>query len=177
MSVRPDQLNKQLVQAIDQMRKTLYGESASELTDAEICALKSGGFTIEPKLDTDPSAHAVTGYAALLATSLDTKQAAESLGVKPARVRQMLAQRTLYGIFLENRWHIPEFQFMGSGLVPCIGQVFPLLDPELHPLEVLRWFTQLTPDLESEDGSPWSPLHWLAEGHPVDPVIQLARHL
>ena len=178
LTIRPEQLNKQVVYAIDQMRETLYGEPTTELAAAELQVLQSGGFTIDPVLaDTDPAANAATTYAALLATSLDSTQAAERLNVKPTRIRQMLAERTLYGIRLDGRWHIPAFQFWQQGLIPQIGKVNAVLSPDLHPLAVYRWFTLPTADLETTDETPVSPLNWLRAGGAVEPVIELARHL
>jgi hypothetical protein len=116
LTVRPEHLNAQVVQAIDQMRKMFYGEPALELTDAELHALQAGGFNIAPELKNDPAANAAVNYAALLATSLETTQTAKRLRVKQTRVRQMLAERSLYGIRLDGRWHIPTFQFWQHGL-------------------------------------------------------------
>jgi hypothetical protein len=172
----PEKLNKALVLAIDQMHRSLYGESATELTAAEASVLQAGGFDLNESTDKDPLAETATVFAALLNTSLTAKAAAERLGVHGSRIRQMLTERTLYGFHINHRWQIPGFQFAGNALVPNIGKVNAVLDPDLHPVAVYQWY--MTPDADLEmDDQPLSPLVWLKAGYPLEPVLQSASEI
>ena len=172
----PEKLNKALALAIDQMHTSLYGESATELTAAEASVLRAGGFDFNESTDKDPLAETAAVFAALLNTSLTAKAAAERLGVQDTRIRQMLTERTLYGFHINHRWQIPEFQFAGNTLVPNIGRVNAVLDPDLHPVAVYQWY--ITPDADLEmDDQPLSPLDWLKAGYPLGPVLQSASEI
>ena len=107
----------------------------------------------------------------------------------------MIARRTLYSVLLDNRRHIPAFQFAprggsmraagpsrslgGGALVPNIGKVNAALPEDLHPVEVLAWYTQPHADLFRGDDveARVSPLDWLRSGGDVSRVAQLARWL
>jgi hypothetical protein len=172
----PETLNRALALAIDQMHRSLYGESATELTAAEASVLQTGGFDLNESTDNDPLADTATVFAALLNTGLSAKEAAQRLGVQDTRIRQMLTERTLYGFHIDHRWQIPEFQFAGNALVPNIGKVNAALDPDLHPVAVYQWYIMPNADLEMDD-RPLSPLAWLKAGYPVDPVLQSAAEI
>ncbi len=172
----PKQLNKALALAIDQMHRSLYGESASELTEAEAAVLQKGGFELNESTEQDPLAETATLYAALLNTALRTKEAAKRLGVQDTRIRQMLTARTLYGFHIGPHWQIPVFQFAEKALVPNIGQVNVVLDPALHPVAVYQWYTNHDADLEHDERS-LSPLAWLKAGLPVETVVQAAAEI
>ncbi|MGI9305397.1 MAG: hypothetical protein ACR2RB_22250 [Gammaproteobacteria bacterium] len=173
----PEALNEAMVRAIGTMRRSLYAESAGELTQAEASVLRSGGAVLEEQPGPDPMADAAAEYAALLRTSLSTTGAAERLKVNVSRIRQMLGNRTLYGVLVDGRWQIPEFQFQDEGLIPNIGKVNAVLDPELHPVAVYRWYTLPEADLETVAGQTLSPLAWLKGGFPVEPVVRAASDI
>ena len=175
---RPVELNAALVKVIDTMPQTLYGESARELTAAEAEVARSGGLVLEEQDGPDPLAQMAAEYAAILNTSLTTKEAAKRLQLHVTRIRQMLKNRTLYGIYLDGVWHIPVFQFEENAprLVPNITRVNAALDPEDHPVGVLRWYTTPDPDLVVND-NPVSPLTWLRLGKPVQELVELADEL
>lgn len=176
----PEALNEAMAQAIRTMRRSLYAESSGELSEAEAEVLRSGGAVLEEQLGPDPMAEAAAEFGALLSTSLTTAAAAKRLKVNVSRIRQMLGDRTLYGVRIDGRWRIPEFQFdrrVKQGLIPNIGKVNSVLDPELHPVAVYRWYTLPEADLETADGQVLSPLVWLKAGLPVEPVVQAALDL
>jgi len=172
----PEKLNKELALAIDQMHRSLYGESATELTAAEASVLQAGGFDLKESANNDPLAETATVFAALLNTGLTVKEAAKRLGVQDTRIRQMLTEQTLYGFHINHRWRIPAFQFADNALVPNIGTVSAALDPDLHPVAVYQWY--VTPEVDLEmDGQPLCPLEWLKAGYPVAPVLQSASEI
>lgn len=173
----PEALNEAMERAISTMRRGLYSESAGELTAAEADVLRSGGAVLEEQPGPDPMAEAAAEFAALLSISLTTGAAAKRLKVNVSRIRQMLGDRALYGVLVDGRWCIPEFQFHKAGRIPNIAKVNAALDPELHPVAVYRWYTLPEADLESKDGQFISPLAWLKAGYPVEPVVDAARDL
>jgi hypothetical protein len=175
---RPVELNAALVKVIDTMPQTLYGESARELTTAEAEVARSGGLVLEEQDGADPLAQMAAEYAAILNSSLTTKEAAKRLQLYVTRIRQMLKNGSLYGICLDGLWHIPVFQFEKSAprLIPNITRVNAALDLEDHPVGVLRWYTTPDPDLVVND-KPVSPLTWLRLGKPVRGLVELAGEL
>ena len=158
----------------------------SDLEPHELAALSRGGLGEALDLsddDTpDPLSQGAAEYAALVATALPAARAARLLGVDASRVRQRLGAepRTLYGLKHRRSWRLPRFQFDddGDGLIPGIEEVLPHLDPGLHPLSVVTWFTTVNDDLCPPDrDDPLSPRDWLRLGYPPAPVAALAADL
>ena len=151
-----------------------------ELSASEIHILEQGGFELEPLVldDAHPLIRSAAAYAALIGSSLSVAQVAARLHVDGSRVRQRLGERSLYGIKMRSGWRLPLFQFTDQGTVPGIDVVMPRLDPTLHPLSVVGWFTTPNPDLTyGDDEQPVSALTWLMAGRSVGPVIELASHV
>lgn len=155
-------------------------DPAGEFSVAELAALRRGGLeTIATDIDAaDSLASTVSKYAAMLATGLTTEETARLLNVSTGRIRQRLAERTLYGIKSGHGYRLLIFQFENAGAVPRVGKVLRALDPALHPVAVLNWFTRPSPELLFDKGeTPVSPRDWLlAGGHP-DITIALAKDL
>jgi len=119
-------------------------------------------------------------FGELIRESLTVNETARYLQVNPSRVRQRLGgnPRTLYGFKVEDEWYVPRFQFRGRKMIPGIDGVIREIDPQLHPLSVLRWFTMPCPDLVIEDNElSLSPVDWLRTGNRPDAVAQLAADL
>ncbi len=175
------EFDRLVVEAMEQMFPARpLPDPRRELSTSEIAVLEEGGFDLEPRpLDSaHPLIRSGVAYSALLASSLSVSQAAARLHVEDSRIRQRLGERTLYGIKLKSVWRLPRFQFIDEGMVPGIEIVFPHLDPALHPLSVVGWFTTPNPDLAyGEDEEPVSPLDWLRAGYPAEPVSELAGSL
>ena len=177
----PKALNEALRLALEDMQTTLYGEAEEELTAAEQAVLRRGGLVLEEQPGRDPLADTAVQYAGIIDSSLSTSEAGKRLGFGAGRIRQMVADRTLYSVLLEGRRYIPMFQFVEGRkrLVPNIGRVNAALDAELHPVEVYNWYTTPNPDLFLDDDveRTVSPLDWLKAGNPVEPVVRLAERL
>ncbi|MBI3971596.1 MAG: hypothetical protein HY332_09940 [Chloroflexi bacterium] len=111
----------------------------SDLSDREAGALQEVGLSFERRATgpDSPLARTAAEFAALLASALTVRQAAARLGVEPSRVRQRLAEHTLYGIKLKTGWRLPLFQFAGRGTVPNVEVVAPRLF-SLHPVVVVH---------------------------------------
>lgn len=157
-------------------------EPAEELTTGEARVLELGGADLSPWRpgEMDPRAVTLERYATMLATGLSTEEAAERLGVGEARVRQRVGgERTLYGIKTPRGWRLPLFQFEGAAQVPGMGRVLKELDPELHPVGVLNWFSLPKPELraDGDPGTRLSPREWLLSGGDPEILVPLARDL
>jgi len=119
-------------------------------------------------------------FGELVRESLTVNETARYLQVNPSRVRQRLGgkPRTLYGFKVDDEWFVPRFQFRGRKMIPGVDRVIRAIDPQLHPLSVLRWFTMPCPDLVIEDNDlPLSPVDWLRTGNRPDAVAELAADL
>jgi hypothetical protein len=180
ITVSPATLDTELAAAVSQLQRTLYGESCDELTAPELRILETGGFDPEPRGEPggDPLAQAAAEYAALLKTSLGTAAVATQLGVDASRIRQRLAERTLYGFRQGTQWLIPTFQFVDNQPLPGLAEVVSQLDRELHPVAVLHWFLTPQPELYAAAvDRPLSPRDWLRLGYPPALPAQLAARL
>jgi hypothetical protein len=133
-----------------------------------------------------PELRTAAHYAGLLASALPVQEAAGRLGVDGSRVRQRLANRTLYGIRVGNSWRLPLFQFTddGTGVVPHFGELAPIL-AGLHPVDVATWFTTPHVDLLAGAGANAatgedvrvSPRDWLLGGGDVRILLPLVKEL
>ncbi len=183
--ITPAQMAELVREAVARLPRVLVRDDPrADLTPSEAAALDEGGFRLDARpRGEDPLARSAAEFAALLATSLPTGEAAARLGVDPSRIRQRLTSRpqTLYGIRRDAGWVLPIFQFDGSRLLPGLGEVVARLDPQLHPLSVSRWFTMPHPDLVLDEPSAASravsPRDWLRLGFAPGAVADLAAFL
>ena len=156
------------------------GEVASTLTAPEEAALAEGGVaavSAEERRAVDTRTAAA--YDRLRATSLSVEEAARRLGVNGSRIRQRLAERSLYGLKDGAVWLLPSFQFRAQGMVPGLDVVVRSLPADIGPLAVARWLQSPNPDLctRDEEERPLTPLQWLAEGNPPQSAAALAAAL
>lgn len=176
-SKTPEALNRSLREAIGELRETLYGPSAEELTAQEQELLEASGARVAERRGAgDPLLDYATTFAALLETSLTPAQAAARLGVTATRVRQLIAQRALRALRVDRNLRIPLFQFRERGLLPNIARVNMALAGDLDPVSVWRWYSTPDPELQTDAG-PLSPLAWLQSGRDPEPVVAIARQL
>ncbi|MGH3090685.1 MAG: hypothetical protein ACRDSJ_25680 [Rubrobacteraceae bacterium] len=158
-------------------------EPAREFTEEEAGVLTRGGLTLEPYAGgRDAASRTAARYAAMLSLALTESEVREMLGVGASRVRQRVADGSLYAISVGRERRFPSFQFDGRTLVPGIGEVLKALPDDLHPLEVESWLTSPDPDLtmDGEDGETseaLSPREWLISGGSVEALLPTARDL
>ena len=175
-----ERLNEALRMVLDAMPTVLYGPSTEDLTEHEQAMLRDGGVDLDTLTRRDPIAETALQYAAIVKTSLTTRETSRRLGIPENQVRQMIARGTLYSFLLNNRRLIPIFQFERNGpLVQNITKVNAALSSDLHPVEIQDWYTQSDPDLFAggEIEVIMSPLAWLRSGGDVKKVTMLARRL
>ena len=176
----PNSLNTSMRLALDNMRALLYGPAVEDLTAPEQEVLRGSGLDLDKRRTPDPLMMTAAKFAAILESSLTPAEAAQRLDVSPDRLCQLVADRSLYSVRVEGRRFIPVFQFQdpqATRLVPNIGPVNRALDPELHPVEALNWYTTPNSDLfvATEPEVALSPLNWLKAGRSPDTVAGLAK--
>ena len=119
-------------------------------------------------------------YGAMCATGITKERAARRLRRDRARVDAWVRSGELYSLPIGGgvRPRLPLFQFDDdvADLVPHVTEVFPELDPDLHPVGVFNWFTSPNPGLASPstEFEPISPRNWLLRKYPPEPVYRLA---
>lgn len=113
---------------------------------------------------------------AIVADSLTPEEAAASIGVGTAAVTRRIHGRTLYAFDVGQGWLLPKFQFSDAHALPGLEKVVPRLDRDLHPIEVVNWFTYPHVDLVIGDASV-SPAEWLNAGRDAGVVVALADEL
>jgi hypothetical protein len=176
----PEALNEALRVVLESMEPMAYGDTTTGLTVEEQAVLREGGLTLEPTPGPDPLAETVVKFAAIVQRSRSTKEVSKRLSLAPSRVRQMIANRSLYSFLIEGNRYIPDFQFGVDGrLVPNITRVNKALNPRMHPVEVFNWYHLPNVDLFLNDDIDKivSPLDWLKGGQAVEQLLLLAGRL
>lgn len=175
----PETLNNALRAVLKGMTPTVYDDATTGLTEREQDVLRAGGLRLAEDFDEDPVTTTVAKYAAIVSRSHSAKEVGERLGTTSGRVRQMIADRSLYSFLIDNGRHVPAFQFARKGLVPNIAQVNRELDPGAHPVAVYNWYHTPNPDLFVEDhpNSAFTPLDWLNAGYDPGRLAPLAKQL
>lgn len=153
-------------------------EAQSDFSDEEAAVLARGsaGLDVSSAATARALARTAARWVDLLRDSGGAGEAARLLGVQESRVRQRLADRTLYGFKHEGAWRVPRFQYYRDGLVPGVAAVFPRLPAAITPVAVGTWFTTPTMELVAE-GRPMSPRDWLTAGGDPSVVGNLAELL
>lgn len=162
------------------LRSSLLGDEGPTLTGPEEAALAKGG--VEPVSEEDlrvVDAQIASAYQQLRTGSLRVEEAARRVGVNTSRIRQRLAERSLYGLKDRSTWLLPAFQFCSDGLVPGVDVVVKRLPLDIGALAVARWFSSPNPDLTTRDDDerPLTPLQWLRGGNPPEAAAELAAAL
>jgi hypothetical protein len=154
-------------------------EPARQFTPEEAEILKRGGLTLEAYEGKDDAAtRTAERYATMMSLALTEDEVQEVLSVKPSRVRQRIADRSLYTIAVGKERRFPQVQFHERDLVPGIGKVLQALSEDLHPVEVESWLTSPNPDLlAGEEGEVLSPREWLISGGSASTLVPMAREL
>ncbi|MEN8130410.1 MAG: hypothetical protein ABFS45_09510 [Pseudomonadota bacterium] len=176
----PEALNEALRLVLEHMEPMAYGDASTGLTAEEQAVLQEGGLTLEPTPGRDPLADTAVKYAAIIKRSFSTGEVSQRLGLTASRVRQMIADRSLYSFLIDGKRFIPIFQFIADDqLVPNIIRVNKVLDPRMHPVEVYNWYHTPNVDLflNQELDDIVSPLDWLKAGQDAEPVLLLADRL
>jgi hypothetical protein len=139
------------------------------LSEHDERVLTEAGFTASPTAATAARVDRDIRMAGLVATSLSIADAAVRLGVTSARIRQRIADGTLWAFDSGRNRLLPPALFTDTGTVPHLDKVIPHIPRDLHPLTVQALLTQPQPSLVV-DGRPVSIVAWLtgSAGTPED---------
>ncbi len=177
----PDDPNRFVELVKDAVRSVVLVRHAldpSALTGAEVRELRDAG--LDPERDTaelvDATRSATAKMAAILADSLSVDDAANRMQLHQSRLRQMLLDRSLFGIKVGGEWRVPAFQFSGPRQVRNLGSVLRATPSNLHPVELFNWLVRPNRALVIDD-APVAPLSWLESGGDPDPVAAIAAEL
>ena len=175
----PETLNNALQAVLKGMTPTAYDDATTGLTEGEKDVLRAGGLRLTQDFGEDPLTTTVAKYAAIVSRSVSVKEASERLGTTSGRVRQMVADGSLYSFLIDNSRHVPDFQFARNGLVPNVTRVNRELDPGAHPVAVYNWYHTPNSDLFVEDHPDMTvaPLDWLNAGYDPAQLVPLAKQL
>lgn len=175
----PKTLNNALRTVLQGMTPTVYDDATTGLTPGEQHVLRAGGLQLVPEFDEDPLATTVAKYAAIVVRSHSVKETSKRLNITSGRVRQMIADRSLYSFLIDKGRHVPDFQFARQGLIPNVTRVNQALDPAAHPVAVYNWYHTPNPDLfvEDDQDQALAPLDWLNAGYDPGQLLRLAEHL
>jgi hypothetical protein len=158
-------------------------DARQNLSTGELSFLHEAGVDLTEFAPLDPGVvapelHTAALSAGLLATSLSVTQVASRLSVDASRIRQRLANHSLYGLRKGGAWRLPQFQFTddGSQVVPGFGDIAPTLCG-LFPVDVATWFTTPHVDLVDAEDTPLSPRDWLLGGGDSAALLPLIEEL
>ncbi|MDI9916845.1 hypothetical protein [Rhodococcus sp. IEGM 1379] len=126
--------------------------------DAQI--LDKAGFVADPLAAASARVDRDIRMQNLVHASLSIPEAAERLGVTPARIRQILAEHKLWAFTSGRNRLLPPAQFTSAGQVPHLDQIVSLLEVDMHPLSVQALLTTPQQSLIVE-GEPVSIVAWL----------------
>jgi hypothetical protein len=157
-------------------QENLSAAPQTEFTKAELDELQREGIEMSDAPSAKVATKTAAEYSALILRSLSVAEAADRLHVDPSRIRQRLADRSLYGIKTGRTWRLADFQFTDRGQVPGMGQLLPSFPESLHPLAVQGWFETPLPELEL-DGEPATPWQWLRSGGDPAALVDIAHDL
>ncbi|NMN99101.1 hypothetical protein [Antrihabitans stalactiti] len=113
--------------------------------------LDEAGFTAEQPKATITLLSSDLQMRELVRSSLTVNTAAERLGVSPARIRQRIADHTVWAYKSGQNHLLPAAQFIDNGTVPHLDKVAPLIPGDLHPLSVHALLTRRFPELVVDD--------------------------
>ncbi|MEA2023193.1 MAG: hypothetical protein U9N79_02750 [Actinomycetota bacterium] len=109
-------------------------------------------------------------------SALTVRAVAGLLGVNGSRIRQRLADHSIYGVKRDNKWRIPKWQFDDKGLLPGIDEFNRHIDHDVDVVELHGFLHSPNVDLVV-NGERISPLVWLQAGLDAEPVGQIAATL
>lgn len=109
-------------------------------------------------------------------SALTVSAAARLLGVNGSRIRQRLADHSIYGVKRDKKWRIPAWQFDDKGMLSGIDEVNRHIDHDVDVVELHGFLHSPNIDLVV-NGERISPLVWLRAGLDAEPVGQIAATL
>lgn len=153
------------------LRALHQNAAAAELSVHDAALYDEAGFAESPVAAAAATIDHERRMRALTRSALTAAEAADLLGVSPARIRQRTTTGSLWALKVANKLLLPRVQFTADGVVPHIDKILAAVPRGLHPLSVEGLLD--TPHAElAVDGRPASIVQWLRSGG--DPVEALA---
>jgi hypothetical protein len=152
------------------------GPSPSAVSQAEAAIYDDAGMPENVDAQRRLSADVAGQFISLLARAIPIAEAAERIGVKRARMQQMVSAREVWAVRRATRWALPAIQFDGDALLPGWSKVARAFPADAHPLEILGFLTTPQPELELNERAQTVP-DWLRSGGSPEAVEQIARGL
>lgn len=150
--------------------------SPSAASPAEAAIYDEAGMAEDVDAQRRLTADVAGQFIALLARAIPIAEAAERIGVKRARMQQMVSAHEVWAVRRATRWALPAIQFDGNALLPGWSKVAKVLPEDAHPLEILGFLTTPQPELELND-RPQTVPDWLRSGGSPEAVEEIARGL
>ena len=155
---------------------------AATLTAEEARLLDDVGFTEDPEAYAEAAVDIAAHLGRLISTAYTANDVAAGLGISQSRVRQRRLSGELWAIADRATWLFPVLQFERDAnggptrQIRGLGEVFPALPDDLHPVAIAGFLHTPQPDLEV-NGRPVAPLEWLRSGGDVAAVLTAAQAL
>jgi len=155
---------------------------AATLTAEEARLLDDVGFTEDPEAYAEAAVDIAAHLGRLISTAYTANDVAAGLGISQSRVRQRRLSGELWAIADGATWLFPVLQFERDAnggptrQIRGLGEVFPALPDDLHPVAIAGFLHTPQPDLEV-NGRPVAPLEWLRSGGDVAAVLTAAQAL
>lgn len=111
----------------------------------------------------------------LAATSYTVGDAAVRLGVDSSRIRHRIADRSLYGLRIGARLHLPHWQFTDgepSGPLPHLRAVLRAVPDGVSPIEMTGFMTVPQAELVLA-GRAVTPRQWLLAGQRPEAICEI----
>jgi hypothetical protein len=162
---------------LGQFEQAVARPERDAFSGSEQTALAEAGVDLSgpPPEAEDPAELTASRFAAMFGQALTVSAAAARLSVTSGRIRQRIADRTLYGLRAprSSEWRLPLWQFRSGDVLPGLEVVLPALPVYLHPLAVYRFISTANVDL-AVDEKVLSPIEWLDSGGDPRLVAELA---
>lgn len=153
--------------------------SDTPLSDVEVEVLREGGVDLKKNLKgLDPLIQTQREFERYRAESLTPIEAATLLQTSEGNILKQIRSHQLYAIETEEQVpRLPRFQFYKGELLPGFETLAHAIPSDLHPIEVIEWFTEPNPDLFINDDIDQivSPRDWLLRGENANLVALLLR--
>jgi hypothetical protein len=178
VDLTPEAFLATLETALQRIRAVDAGNEMRQFSETDEAELIASGLDLSPRRLHEKRAGQIAAaeLIALLVESKPVDETARRMGVNASRVRQMLGDRSLFGMKGDRGWQVPTFQFSGKRPIRGFSVVMRAMPGDIHPIEAWSWLTNPEPDLELHD-RPTSPVDWLRSGGDPERAARLATDL
>lgn len=152
----------------------------TQYTNDQERLLRSVGSFVSHDAEAKPlaSMSGAAQFAAMMSTSLSTREIAAALRISDGRARQRAGDDTLYSLKDKGSLRFPRFQLADDGSeLPGWATVAPAFPASTPAVAVARFMDAPRADLPDAEGEPLSPRQWLSRGEDPAEVVALIEDL